>query len=63
LTLLGIVGLYFTSTSYLEFGGSGVLKLPEETTRESTNVLASLGTKDMLKDKKKLSIISQTSFL
>jgi hypothetical protein len=61
--LSGIEGLYFTSTSYLSLGGKGTLKLLAETTKESSIVFSSLGTNEILKAKKKLSKISQTSFL
>jgi len=44
-------------------GGKGTLNLLVEIAKESTTVFSSLGTNEILKSKKKLSKISQTSFL
>jgi hypothetical protein len=56
-------GLYFTSTSYLNLGGKGTLKLLADVAKESATVFFSLGTKEILNVEKKLSISSHTSFL
>jgi hypothetical protein len=56
-------GYVFNSTSYLSLGGKGTLKLLAETTKESSIEFSSLGKNEILKSKKKLSIISQTSFM
>jgi len=53
-------GLYLISTPHGIFDGRGILNRLAETAKESAKVLSSLGTKEMLKAEKKLSIRSHT---
>jgi hypothetical protein len=61
--LFGTEGLYLISTSDLAVGRAGTSNKLAEKARKSAGAFYSLGMKEMLKDRKKLSIRSHASFL